>query len=66
MQEDIADLEKRSKKRDLQEWGLVILSRSLTNLFVLLILVGASVIIFQAAQLGLDSVSLLCTGHTPL
>ena len=58
VQEDIADLEKRSKKRDLREWALVILSRTLTNLFVLFILIGAGAAIFRAAQLGLSSVSL--------
>ncbi|CAI7996566.1 hypothetical protein GBAR_LOCUS1899, partial [Geodia barretti] len=51
----IADLEKRSQKRDTREIALVILIRTLTNLSVLLILIGAGVAIFMAAQLGLDS-----------
>ena len=59
VQEDIANLEKRNQKRDTREIALVILIRTLTNLSVLLILIGAGVAIFMAAQLGLDSVSLL-------
>ncbi|CAI8052918.1 Transmembrane channel-like protein 7 [Geodia barretti] len=55
IEEDIADLEKRSQKRDNREIALVILIRTLTNLSVLLILIGAGVAIFMAAQLGLDS-----------
>ena len=35
------------------------MSRFLTNLFVVIVLVLAAVTIFYAAQLGLDSVSLL-------
>lgn len=57
VQEEIADLEKREKKRDLQEWGLVILFRTITNVSVLIILVLAAWAIFEAAQLSLDSVS---------
>lgn len=55
-QEEIADLEKRSQRRDSREWGLVILSRALANAFVFLILFGAAICIFQAAQFGLDNV----------
>ena len=58
VQEDIADLKKRSEKRDVKEWVLVILSRTVANLFVVLILIGAGTAIFRAAQLGLSSVSL--------
>ena len=63
MQEDIADLDKRGQKRDGKEWALVVLTRTVANLFVLLILIGAGVAIFQAAQLGLDSVSLISSGN---
>lgn len=63
MQEDIADLDKRSQRRDGKEWVLVVLTRTVANLFVLLILIGAGVAIFQAAQLGLDSVSLISSGN---
>jgi hypothetical protein len=55
IEEDIADLEKRSQKRDAKEIALVILIRTLTNLSVFLILIGTGVAIFRAAQLGLDS-----------
>ena len=64
VQEDIADLKKRSEKRDVKEWVLVILSRTVANLFVVLILIGAGTAIFKAAQLGLSSVSLSSSTHT--
>ena len=41
MQEDIADLDKRVQKRDGKEWALVVLTRTVANLAVLVILIGA-------------------------
>ena len=64
VQEEIADLDKRSQQRDLREWALVVLSRLLANLFVLLILSATAVAIFYAAQLGLDSVRHHIHTHT--
>ena len=64
VQEDIADLKKRSEKRGVKEWVLVILSRTVANLFVVLILIGAGTAVFKAAQLGLSSVSLSSSTHT--
>ena len=56
LQEDIADLEKRSQSRDVKEWVLVFLSRLLANVFVFVILAAAGAAIYYAAVLGLENV----------
>ena len=55
-QEELADFKKRNQERTTEEIVEVVLIRIATNVFTTLVLVGAGVAIFYAAQFSLDFV----------
>ena len=60
-QEELADFKKRNQERTTEEIVEVVLIRIATNVFTTLVLVGAGVAIFYAAQFNLNFV---CHTHT--
>lgn len=54
-EEELADHERRNASRSPKQLLIVVLIRTLTNLFTVLVLVGAGAIIFYTAQFQLDT-----------